>query len=62
MRSSRQRLQPLWDQLFRVEQARIVQILVERGLQRRGGRKRIVAPAGGQLCRRPKSQPDGTLV
>ena len=62
MRSSRQRLQPLWDQLFRVEQARIFQILVERGLQRRGGRKRIVAPDGSELAPATRPQPDGTLV
>ena len=61
MRSSRQRLQPLWDQLFRVEQARIVQILVERGLQRRGGRKRIVAPDDSELAPATRPQPDGTL-
>jgi hypothetical protein len=30
--------------------------------QRRGGRKRIVAPDGSQLTPATKSQPDGTLV
>jgi hypothetical protein len=30
--------------------------------QRRGGRKRIVAPDGSELAPSPKPQPDGTLV
>jgi hypothetical protein len=30
--------------------------------QRRGGRKRIVAPDGGELAPATKPQPDGTLV
>jgi hypothetical protein len=30
--------------------------------QRRGGRKRIVAPDGSELTPRSKAQPDGTLV
>jgi hypothetical protein len=30
--------------------------------QRRGGRKRIVAPDGSELAPRSKPQPDGTLV
>ena len=30
--------------------------------QRRGGRKRIVAPDGGELTPATKPQPDGTLV
>jgi hypothetical protein len=30
--------------------------------QRRGGRKRIVAPDGGELALATKPQPDGTLV
>jgi hypothetical protein len=30
--------------------------------QRRGGRKRIVAPDGSEIARTTKSQPDGTLV
>jgi hypothetical protein len=30
--------------------------------QRRGGRKRIVAPDGSELAPAPKPQPDGTLV
>ena len=30
--------------------------------QRRGGRKRIVAPDGSELAPTPKPQPDGTLV
>jgi hypothetical protein len=30
--------------------------------QRRGGRKRIVAPDGSELAPAPKPQPDGTLI
>jgi hypothetical protein len=30
--------------------------------QRRGGRKRIVAPDGSEIVRTSKPQPDGTLV
>ena len=30
--------------------------------QRRGGRKRIVAPDGGEIVPTSKPQPDGTLV
>ena len=30
--------------------------------QRRGGRKRIVAPDGSELCPSSKPQPDGTLI
>jgi hypothetical protein len=30
--------------------------------RRRGGRKRIIAPDGGELVPAPKPQPDGTLI
>ena len=38
----------------------VVRILMR--FQRRGGRKRIVAPDGGEIVLTSKPQPDGTLV
>jgi hypothetical protein len=66
----------VWNELFPAEQARIVQLLVERvdvleealevripmRFQRRGGRKRIVAPDGNEFVPTGKPQPDSTLV
>ena len=37
-------------------------VRVSMRFQRRGGRKRIVAPDGCELAPSTKSQPDGTLV
>jgi hypothetical protein len=37
-------------------------VRIPMGFQRRGGRKRIVAPDGSELAPSSKPQPDGTLV
>jgi hypothetical protein len=37
-------------------------VRIQCGFQRRGGRKRIVAPDGSELTPISKPQPDGTLV
>jgi hypothetical protein len=37
-------------------------VRIPMGFQRRGGRKRIVAPDGSELVPATKPQPDGTLV
>ena len=45
-REALERLDPLWDELFPAEQARIVRLLVER-VNGRAGRRRHSAPGGG---------------
>ena len=45
-REALERLDPLWDELFPAEQARIVRLLVER-VNVRAGRRRHSAPGGG---------------
>jgi hypothetical protein len=37
-------------------------VRIAMGFQRRGGRKRIVAPDGSELAPNSKPQPDGTLI
>ena len=49
-----------WDQLG--PEVEILTIRIPIRLQRRGGRKRIVAPDGSEIARPTKPQPDGTLV
>jgi hypothetical protein len=45
----------------RLEGERLV-VRIPMRFQRRGGRKRIVAPDGGEIVLSSKPQPDGTLV
>jgi hypothetical protein len=44
-----------------VEHEAVPVVRIPMRFQRRGGRKRIVAPDGGELAPATKPQPDGTL-
>lgn len=51
-----ERIEPLWDELFPAERARIVRLLVDRGRRRPGRGRRVAAAArrARQPCARPR--------